>query len=185
VTPIELFLLALALAADAFSVGVASGVVCRGLRPTFRLAFHFGLFQALMPALGVLSGSLLRGPLGALDSWIAFGLLALIGGRMVVASFGDSGDRSPAEPRRDPSRGLAMVGLSLATSIDAYGAGIGLALTDVDVLTACLVIGLVAGLLTVVGLRLGGFLARGLGPWAERIGGLVLIGIGVRILLAA
>jgi len=182
VTHLELLLLALALAADAFSVAVASGVVCCGFRPTFRLSFHFGLFQALMPALGVLSGSVLRGHVADYDQWIAFGLLVFIGGRMILESF--KTDRDESASGRDPSKGLTMVGLSIATSIDAFGAGIGLAMTDVNLWWACTVIGVVAGLLTIVGLRLGGVLASRIGPWAERIGGVVLIGLGVRILLA-
>jgi putative Mn2+ efflux pump MntP len=86
-----ILLLALALAADAFSVAVVSGAVCQGPRPAFRLSFHFGLFQALMPALGALGGAAIRGYVAAFDHWIAFGLLAAIGLRMIAESFGPDG----------------------------------------------------------------------------------------------
>jgi manganese efflux pump family protein len=179
VSPLSILLLAVALAADAFSVAVVSGLVCRGARATFRLAFHFALFQAFMPVLGGLSGSLLHESVAAYDHWIASGLLAFIGLRMVVASFRKDGEETP---RRDPSKGLAMVGLSVATSIDAFGAGVGLAMTDTNLLWACLTIGVVTAVLTMIGMRIGRVAGPRFGPWSERFGGLVLVGLAVRLL---
>jgi len=180
---VAVLLLAVALAADAFSVAMASGLVCRGPRPTFRLAFHFGLFQGFMPALGALSGLFLRRWVAAVDHWIAFGLLAAIGLKMIVESFRREELVDGAEPR-DPSRGLVMVGLSLATSIDAFGAGVGLAMAGAaDLLLACVTIAVVTGALTIVGLRLGRAVGERFGPWAERLGGLVLIGLAFRLLV--
>jgi manganese efflux pump family protein len=173
--------LALGLAMDAFSVamatGAALGVVAK--RQTFRLSFHFGLFQFLMPVIGWFAGTALESLIFSFDHWIAFALLAYIGGKMIYESVkGDDG-----APKGDPTRGMSLVALSVATSIDALAVGLSLGLLDVDVLFPAAVIGVVAAALTLVGLHLGRFAGRWLGPWMERVGGLVLIGIGVRIVL--
>jgi putative Mn2+ efflux pump MntP len=179
---LSVLLLAVALAADAFSVAVVSGLMCRGARATFRLAFHFGLFQAFMPVLGGLSGSLLHAQVAAYDHWIASGLLAFIGLRMVVASFGAP---EAETPRKDPSRGMTMVGLSVATSIDAFGAGVGLAMTETNLFWACLTIGVVTAVLTTIGMRIGRLAGPRFGPWSERFGGFVLVGLAIRLLWTA
>jgi putative Mn2+ efflux pump MntP len=173
--------LALGLAMDAFSVAIATGGVLGVVakRQTFRLSFHFGLFQFLMPVIGWVAGVAVESLIAGFDHWIALALLAYVGGKMIYGSIkGDDG-----VPRGDPTRGMSLVALSVATSIDALAVGLSLGLLGVDVLMPAVVIGIVAATLTVVGLQIGRFAAKWLGPWMERVGGFVLIGIGVRIVL--
>lgn len=179
---LTLFGIAIALAMDAFAVALAAGLSLPKLtgRHLFRFGFHFGLFQALMPILGWLAGISLRQQIEAFDHWLAFGLLSLVGGKMLWEAW--HGDEN--EPREgDPTKGLSLVMLSIATSIDALAVGLSLAVLGVTIWTPALLIGLVAGILTICGMLLGRRLGRCWGPRVETIGGLVLITIGVKILL--
>lgn len=173
--------LALALAMDAFAVALATGAVLTRLtgRHLFRLGFHFGLFQALMPVIGWLAGQTIIQWVEAWDHWIAFGLLVFIGGRMIHEAL------SPEEKNedRDPTRGASLVLLSIATSIDALAVGFSLSVIGVSIWMPSLVIGLVAGALTVAGMLLGGRIGDRWGSRVEIFGGLVLIAIGTRILI--
>ena len=173
--------IALALAMDAFAVALATGAVVNPLtgRHLFRLGFHFGLFQALMPIAGWLVGMAVQKWIAAYDHWIAFGLLAVVGGRMIVEAFDEEKDKAAS----DPTRGLTMVMLSVATSIDALAVGLSLAMLDVSVWLPAAVIGVVAGVLTVCGMLLGRRLGDNWGRRVEICGGLVLCVIGVKILL--
>jgi putative Mn2+ efflux pump MntP len=175
--------IAVALAMDAFAVSVAAGITIHRVtgRHVFRLAWHFGLFQFLMPVLGWLAGHAVADHLRAFDHWIAFALLGGIGGKMLLEA-GRAGPGSQAD-KADPTRGLVLVTLSVATSIDALAVGLTLAVVGVSVWVPAVVIGLVAGLLTVVGIRFGDRIGSRLERWAGAAGGLVLIAIGVRILL--
>lgn len=179
-SPVEILLVAVGLAMDAFAVSLSAGAgpYAGNGRAVFRLAFHFGLFQFLMPVAGWLAGARLVGLLGAFDHWLAFGLLALVGGRMIAAGLG----RGPETPRGDPSRGWTLVALAVATSIDALAVGLSLALLKVSVWLPALVIGLVCAALSVAGVRLGRVLGTLAGTRMEVAGGLVLMAIGVRIL---
>ena len=180
---VEILVVAVALAMDAFAVSVAAGVTLRRVtgRQTFRLAWHFGLFQALMPIIGWAAGLTIQSFIESFDHWLAFGLLALIGARMIVGAVRDGGDQSGTD---EPTRGWMMVMLSVATSIDALAVGLSLALLRITVWFPALVIGLVAGAFTAVGLHLGGYMGRRLriARYAGLVGGVVLILIGVRIL---
>ncbi|MDO5673702.1 MAG: manganese efflux pump MntP family protein [bacterium] len=181
--PLSLFALAMALAMDACAVALAAGVSIRPLtfRPCFRLSFHFGLFQALMPIIGWMVGLSLRSFVHNVSHWVAFALLAAIGGHMIVEALRpDNGEKNKV----DPSRGLTMVGLSLATSIDALAVGLSLAILRVEIWWPALVIGAVAGLMTLLGLFLGNRAGLAWGSRVEVVGGLVLISIGTKILLS-
>ncbi len=179
---ITLILIALGLAMDAFAVAVAASLPLDRLsvRRVFRLAFHFGLFQALMPILGWLAGRRLGSYLDGFDHWIAFGLLTFIGTKAIVEAVRDKGG---VENRGDATRGMTMVGLSIATSIDALAVGISLAMLRVDIWYPCAVIGVVACVLTAIGMLLGKRLGAIFGRRIEILGGLILIGIGTKILL--
>lgn len=176
-----LFGIAVALAMDAFAVALAAGAVIEPLtgRHVFRLGFHFGFFQAMMPVIGWLAGVTIQPWISAYDHWVAFALLAFVGGNMIREALKDEDQREPA----DPSRGMTLVMLSIATSIDALAVGLSLAVIGVDIALPALVIGLVAGILTVIGL----FLGRRVGTiWGKRVeifGGVVLLAIGVKIVL--
>lgn len=177
----SLLALALALAMDAFAVALAAGAGMRtlDLRPCFRLSFHFGLFQALMPIIGWTAGLSLRFFVQHLSHWIAFFLLAAIGGHMILEALRPGADKGKAT---DPSRGFALVGLSVATSIDALAVGLSLALLQVDIWLPALMIGTVAALLTLLGLLLGKRAGAAWGGKMEMVGGVVLILIGTKIL---
>ena len=169
---------------DAFAVALAAGVILHPLsfRPCFRLAFHFGLFQALMPVIGWLAGMTVQSFVAAWSPWLAFGLLLFVGGRMVYEAL--SAGESEAR-KNDPSRGMTMVALSVATSIDALAVGLTLAMVKVVIWIPALIIGLVACGFTITGLFLG---TRAGAFWGRRVevaGGLILIAIGLKILLSA
>lgn len=175
-------LLGLALAMDALAVSLAaSASLPAGRRPALRLAFHFGLFQALMPVLGWLAGRALADPMRAVDHWAAFGLLTWIGVRMVRQSGGGGKDEEAG--RTDPSRGWTLVGLSVAVSLDALAVGLSLAFLRVEIVQPVLVIGLVTGLLAWLGARAGRRLGAAWGSRMERLGGVILVLIGLRILV--
>jgi putative Mn2+ efflux pump MntP len=176
----EIFLLSLALAADAFSVAAALGLRYHEPRQVFRIAFHFGLFQALLSFLGALLGGTLLVYVESLDHWIAFALLALLGSRMIWSGLHEAPERQAAI---DLTRGWSLVGLSLAVSIDALAAGTALPATGTPIGLAVATIGVVAGLATLVAMRFAGSIARRIGSRAEIVAGLVLIGLGVKIVL--
>jgi putative Mn2+ efflux pump MntP len=177
---ITLIGLALALAMDAFAVALGTGTILTRLtgRHLFRLGFHFGLFQALMPVIGWLAGQTVMHWVSSWDHWIAFGLLALIGGRMIYEAC--SADKTTDE--HDPTRGLSLVMLSIATSIDALAVGFSLSVIGVSIWLPAIVIGLFAGVLTVIGMFVGDRIGSRWGTPVEIIGGLVLIAIGSKIL---
>ena len=174
--------IAVGLAMDAFAVAIGAGLTLEEVtaRHTFRLAWHFGLFQALMPVIGWLAGLSVAGWIAPVDHWIAFGLLAFIGGKMIYEALRSG---SEDEERADPTRGWSLVLLSVATSIDALAVGFSLALLDVSIWWPAIVIGVVCGTLTIVGLELGKRFGALLGRRMEVVGGLILVGIGLKILI--
>lgn len=176
---------AFALAMDAFAVSVASGVSLKkvSLRQTFRLSWHFGFFQALMPVIGWSAGLTVRSFIENYDHWIAFLLLAVVGGHMIRESFREEQDE---KAKNDPTQGMTLLMLSVATSIDALAVGLSLSILKISIWFPALVIGLVAAGATAIGLHLGKKVGTSshLSQYAECIGGLVLLGIGVKILYA-
>jgi len=177
----SLLFIALALAMDAFAVALAAGAILHPVskRQLFRLGFHFGLFQGFMPILGWLAGRSVQTLISAYDHWIAFGLLAYVGGKMIYEAC--AGDEDA--PGTDPTKGFTMVMLSIATSIDALAVGLSLAVVGITIWTPAVVIGITASVLTVIGMLLGGKVGPIWGKRVEIIGGVVLIGIGIKILL--
>ena len=179
---IEIFLIAVSLALDAFAVSVSSGISVPGFRwkDAVRMGVYFGLFQFAMPLIGWFLGSSVNTYIEAVDHWIAFGLLALIGGRMVWGARGGECELESG-PTELSHRRLTL--LAVATSIDALAVGVSMAFMNVDIFWSSAVIGAVAFTLSVVG----GLAGRRLGclfqKRAETVGGLVLIGIGVKILI--
>ena len=177
---LEVFLLACALAVDAFSVGAVVGLRHRTPRQIFRLSFHFGLFQALFPLVGALASHFVLEHIQAWDHWLVFVVLGALGARMIVNAL--RGGESPATAP-DLTRGIRLVGLSAAVSIDALAAGLLIAATHTPLLGAVLVIGVVASLATAVAMLAAGKLSPRTGKGAEILGGLVLIALGTRTLL--
>jgi manganese efflux pump family protein len=174
--------IAIGLGMDAFAVAVATGARHEELtfRRLFRLSWHFGLFQFMMPIIGWLIGSRIAALVGQYDHWLAFGLLAFIGGKMIHESFHREEARESAA---DPTTGWTLVVLSVATSIDALAVGLSLAFLKVSVVNASVVIGVFAFAMTAVGMLCGRWLGVRFGRRMELVGGLILIAIGVNILI--
>lgn len=172
--------IAVALGCDAFAVGLAIGTTAPDRRQSFRLYFHFGLFQLLMTLLGWEIGRRVLSLVEAYDHWIAFFLLSFIAWRMLRESLktDDDGEKQ----RSDPTKGWSLVGLSVATSMDALGVGFGMSVTGKTQIWPALVIGIVAALMTFGGIKLGKRLSSAFGKRVETIGALILFGIAIRLL---
>ncbi|GAB6038093.1 manganese efflux pump MntP family protein [Fundidesulfovibrio butyratiphilus] len=179
-----LLALAVALAMDAFAVALATGVCLPKVRSghTLRMAGAFGLFQGGMPVAGFVLGLAVRPFVERYTGWTAFGLLALVGAKMLWEAFHKDEE---ACATKDPTRGLALLLLAVATSIDALAVGLTFSVLGTPIWTPALVIGLVCALITACGLHLGALAGRVavVSRYAEILGGLVLIAIGVKILL--
>jgi putative Mn2+ efflux pump MntP len=178
---IETVLIAIALGCDAFAVGMGVGArFCRP-RQTFRLSFHFGLFQFIMPILGWLAARLLPGTVSAWGPWIAFALLFFIGGKMVAQSI-RSREAYPTECA-DPTRGLSLIVLSVAASLDALGAGFSMAMLRSGMIAPAVLFGITAGVMTWISMRLGNRLSMKFGRLVEAAGGLILIALAVEFVI--
>lgn len=176
--------IAVALAMDAFAVSIAVGISLKKIsaRQTFRLSWHFGLFQALMPIIGWWLGSTIRTIVENYAHWIAFVLLAAVGINMLREAI--QFDHESEEPRKDSTKGLTMVMLSIATSIDALAVGFSMSMLQISIVTPAIIIGIVAAAFTITGMHLGKKMAsfKRLSVYAELLGGLVLLAIGLNIL---
>lgn len=175
--------IAIALAMDAFAVALGAGLTVDPVtgRHLFRLGFHFGLFQAMMPVIGWLAGIRLQRWIADYDHWVALALLGLIGGRMIAGALRkDDGERPVAS---DPTRGWSLVMLSVATSVDALAVGLSLAMLGVSIWVPAAVIGVICGALTVIGMLCGRRIGAAWGGRVEIGGGLVLIAIGIKIVI--
>lgn len=180
---LEIWLLAVSLAIDCFTVSVTSGIILHRIRwgIFLKMAFLFGLFQAAMPFLGWLGASRFNHLIETYDHWIAFALLAFLGIRMIREHFKDEEERS-----FDPTRLKVIVALAVATSIDALAVGISFAFTGFRTLSSLLypltAIGIASLVISLAGSLIGVFFGKRFNLRVEIIGGLVLIGIGVKIL---
>ena len=177
----DLVLVAVSLAMDAFAVSICKGLSVQraGAREALTCGIWFGGFQALMPALGYFLGERFAKLFQTVGPWVAFLLLALIGANMIRESFDEdecpTGDFSPA----------AMLPLAVATSIDAFAVGVGFAAVQVAVVPAVSLIGIITCALSAFGVLFGARLGDNWRTWATRIGGVVLILIGLKTLLGA
>jgi putative Mn2+ efflux pump MntP len=177
---VELLLIAIGVSADAFAVALTQGVAMRRFdwRRALLIAALFGGFQAVMPLIGWLLGGTFIGYISDWDHWIAFALLALIGGKMLWEALRGGDDDA------DERTGLrALLVLSLATSIDALAVGVSLTVLPIDIWVAIALIGATTLLLSLLAAWLGHKVGGRLGRPAEIVGGLILIGIGVKIVL--
>lgn len=173
----EILLLAFALAMDAFAVALTQGARFRpAIIGGLVIALTFGIFQGVMPLIGWGIGAIAMGYVAAIDHWIAFGLLTFLGIRMLR---GDIGEEEAAHALT----GRALLIAGIATSIDALAAGITLPTLAVSPLLAATVIGVVTLALSGIGVALGRVAGDRFGEWAERAGGVILIGLGCKIVL--
>ena len=177
----EIGLVAVSLGCDAFAVGLGVGTRCCAPRQIFRLSFHFGLFQFLMPLVGWLLGRQFLVWAERFGPWIAFGLLFVIGAKMFY-----EGMRPPMEEVEcpDPTKGFSLVMLSLATSMDALGVGFSLGIMGQSLLFSAICIGVVAGAMTWSAMKLGQGLSKKFARRMEIAGGLILIVIAFKLLSA-
>jgi manganese efflux pump family protein len=177
---ISIILIALGLAADCFAVSLSGSVLRKyNTIQMARTAFTFGVFQFAMPLIGWLAGRTVVDIISGLDHWIAFGLLALIGGRMIWEYFKEKEEQD----KTDISKGMLLLTLGIATSIDALAVGLGFAFLNINIWFACGVIGAVAFGMTLIGFLAGNKAGPLLGRQAKLAGGLILIGIGLRIMI--
>ncbi|MCF7796792.1 MAG: manganese efflux pump MntP family protein [Lentisphaeria bacterium] len=178
---LTILLISISLAMDAFAVSLASG--CS--HPRFRLpdallmAFFFGGFQAGMPVIGWYGGTHLHKFLAPVDHWIAFILLALIGGHMIYQAVVNHTET----PRINPFHLKILTGLAIATSIDALVVGVTLALVQTPILLPVISIGVITVIFSMTGVYLGRQTGRRFGSRFEILGGVILIGLGVKILI--
>jgi putative Mn2+ efflux pump MntP len=191
---ISTVLIGVSLSMDAFAISVSSGIAIPGLKPFYALrsSFFFGLFQFLMPVTGWFLGSSFASYIGAFDHWVVFALLALIGGKMAVESLRSKKGR-PAEDATiadsttatttDIRSMGALLAVSLATSIDALAVGVSFSLLDQGIWLNAAIIGAVTFGCCLFGFEFGRRLGRLFEKWAGLAGGLVLIGVGAKILL--
>ena len=182
--PVTILLIAVSLAMDAFAVSVSCGISVPGfgVRQAARVGLWFGLFQFLMPLTGWALGTGVSGCIRAVDHWVAFALLAFIGGRMVAGaleqSCGGEGGRAPSELTR---RRLCL--LAVATSIDALAVGVTFAFLDVAIAPAVTFIGVITFLCSAAGVKIGNVFGLRYKSKSELFGGLVLVAIGLKILV--
>jgi len=179
VVTITLISIGLAMDALAVSLCVATTGQIASRRGKIRLAAHFGIFQAGMTALGWLMGETIVRYAERFDHWIAFALLGYVAINLIRSGFDQDGHAF----EQDPSTGKVLVVLSFATSIDAFAVGLTIALLKVPIFLSVIMIGLVAWLLSMLGLFAGARLGAAFGKRMEIIGGLILLGIGLRVLL--
>ena len=174
--------IAFSLSADCFAVALSGSISMRTLSylQVFRTSCAFGLFQFIMPILGWLAGRTIVEAISAYDHWLAFALLAFVGGRMIWESFHS---RASYGKDTDITKGVTLLTLSVATSIDALAVGLSLVFLKVDIIMASIIIGIVAFVVTASGFSLGKKAGSFLGKQAKLVGGIVLMGIGLRILL--
>ena len=175
----EIIALGFSLSLDCFAVALAlsAGGHLRDKRAAFRISFHFGLFQALMPIAGWSVGAQLEPYVASFDRWLAFALLGFVAVRMILASRKGVQKDSPG----DPSRGWMLVTLSTATSIDALAVGLGLAALGVVIWYPSVIIGCVTMIVSVVAIAGGQRASRALGSRAQIIGGIVLLVIAFTV----
>lgn len=174
---------AFALAMDAFAVAVAAGVSSKQIsfRQTFRLAWHFGFFQFMMPVIGWIAGLSIRSIIEQYDHWVAFLLLLFVGGNMIREAFQH---KTIEVQRNDSTKGMTLVMLSVATSIDALAVGLSFSMLKITIWFPATVIGIIAALCTGLGVQIGKRVGASshIGSYADSLGGLVLIAIGLKIL---
>ncbi|MDD5766583.1 MAG: manganese efflux pump MntP family protein [Candidatus Marinimicrobia bacterium] len=178
---ITIFLLAIGLSMDAFAVAISCGLTLKPpkMRNALRLSGSFGAFQALMPVIGWALGQTLAKYIQNVDHWIAFVLLVFIGGKMIYESL----DKDSCENHIDPSNNKVLLTLSIATSIDALAVGVTFAFLQFNIIFPVLYIGITTFCITLLGVYIGKKIGGMLGKKVEIFGGLVLIGIGAKILI--
>ena len=184
-TGLEIWLLAIGLAMDCFAVSIASGIILKRTRwkPMLIMAFAFGFFQAIMPFIGWMCAKTFSHLIESVDHWIAFGLLSAIGIQMIREGFGKK-----EETKFDPLSYKVILTLAVATSIDAMAVGVSMAFMQIGsswdtIAIPAVLIAAISSALTIAGLGTGIFIGRKIPCSIAPVGGLILIGIGIKIII--
>ena len=180
----SIIVVALGLSMDAFAVSVANGFIIKELkfRHVFRIALFFGFFQAIMPIIGWAAGSLFSSFIEKVDHWFAFGLLAFVGGKMIFESR-KTAEAGCEENKKDCTHFPTLLLLSLATSLDALAVGLTFAFLDVLIVLPVIVIGGLTFFVCLIGVYIGEKTGHLFGNKLELIGGIIVVGIGIKILI--
>jgi putative Mn2+ efflux pump MntP len=178
----SIFIIAIGLSADCFAIALSSSISQKTFSffQLLRLPLLFGIFQSFMAVMGWLAGRSVVEFISAYDHWVAFGLLVIIGARMIWQSFHD---RDEDRGKKNMANWLILLTLSVATSIDSLAVGLSFAFLEVNITLASITIGVTAFVITLIGMLLGKRVGVLVGERAETIGGIILIIIGLRILL--
>lgn len=173
--------IAIGLAMDAFAVSITSGLAIRQLKVNhaLRIAAFFGFFQAIMPIIGWAAGIGLKDFISAVDHWIAFGILSIIGAKMIFESMA----MKPSDKKIPDLNIYMLLMLSIATSIDALAVGLSLSFLNISIITPAIVIGIVTFLFSFTGVYVGDRFGHFFESKIEAIGGFILIAIGIKILI--
>lgn len=177
----EIIILAIVLGIDAASVALAIGACGCNFKQGCRLSLSFGSFQFIMPIIGWFLGKNVVSLIQSFDHWVAFGLLFIIGVKMLYEAF----KREEDSPKCDRTKGWSLFALSIATSIDALGAGLVMGIRNVGFIYPSSIIGVTAAIMTFTGVKLGNVLSAVVGKRMEAVGGVVLIGLGIKMLFTA
>jgi len=177
----SIVLIAFGLAMDAFAVSITSGITIKQLKinSVMKIALFFGFFQAIMPIVGWLAGLSLRNFISEIDHWIAFGLLSFIGCKMIYESI----TIQSSEKEINPLNVYVLLVLSVATSIDALAVGLSFAILKISIVTPVVIIGTITFALSFLGVFIGNRIGHFFENKIEIAGGLLLIGIGIKILV--
>lgn len=180
-TSLEIWLLAVSVAMDCFSVSITSGIILRRTywKTFITIGLFFGLFQAVMPLIGWCATNYFYHLIEQFDHWIAFGLLFFLGAKMIKESFGDEEDH-----HFDPTRFATLLMLAIATSIDALAVGISLAMAgNVNIFLAVALIGIITFAMSCLGVKIGNLFGSRFEKKAQAAGGIILLLLGTKILL--
>ena len=179
---VDIVLIAFGLAMDAFAVSLAASGTGKinSKRATFRLSFHFGLFQFMMPVIGWFAGTNLEPIISAYDHWIAFFLLQIVAFHMIISIRKSNEIKGTI----DPSKGYSLIILSIATSIDALAVGFSLGMIKTSIWYPSVMIGLITASMSLLGITIGNYSNQKLGKSSAIIGGIILSIIGFKILLS-
>jgi len=177
---LEILLIAVGLAMDAFAVSICKGLAMKKMNwnKAIIVGLYFGIFQGLMPVIGFLLGTSFASLVIQIDHWIAFVLLGFIGGNMLKESFSNE-----SENRNDNVHFKTMIVLSIATSIDALAIGVTFAFLRINILTSVLLIGIITAITSMIGVVIGKKFGDKFEKKAQIAGGVILIAIGVKILI--
>lgn len=182
---LELFLIAVGLSMDAFAVSICKGLCMKKCtwRKSVIVGLYFGVFQAGMPTIGYFLGVQFKNMITSIDHWIAFVLLALIGANMIKEALTDDGEEEACSVDGDELAVKEMLGLAVATSIDALAVGVTFAFLQVDIVPAVSFIGVTTFVISMAGVKIGNVFGAKYKTKAELAGGIILILMGIKILL--